>query len=345
MDKARRFILSKGGVPKCRVFTKIWLALFGQWEWRGLPNLPPEMMLAPPSLPFSVYDFASWARTTVAPLLIVFNRHPTRPAPESANLDELFPQPRHETDYSLPKPNQGWGWARSLYLLDRVLGLYRRLPAHPFRGAAERKALEWILSHQEANGGWAGIQPPWVYSLIALDLMGCGPGHEAFEKGFEGLEDHMVEVDESLFLQGCISPVWDTCLAQIALLASGLPPDEPMIRRSTRWLLSRQVLAPGDWQARARNAAPGGWAFEFHNDRYPDIDDTAEVIIALSMARLRPEEEPGRAWAIRRGWIGSWRCRATTAVGALSTRTTTASTSAASLSPTLARPWTPAAWT
>ncbi len=316
MARARDFILSRGGVPGCRVFTKIWLALFGQWDWNGLPHMPPEMILVPPSLPFSVYDFASWARTTVVPLLIVLSRrrgreHPAHPVPEWANLDELFPRPRDQTDYSLPKPKpqiwsfSGWGWAKSLYLLNRALGLYERLPVHPFRGAAERKVVEWILEHQEANGGWAGIQPPWVYCLIALHHMGFPPDHEVMEKGFKGLDDHVVEDEETFFLQGCISPVWDTCLAQIALLDSGVAPENPMVQKSTRWLLDRQILEPGDWQVRAKNVEPGGWAFEFDNDRYPDIDDTAEVIIALDMARLDPEQEPRRREAIRRGvnWV------------------------------------------
>ncbi len=316
MARARDFILSRGGVPGCRVFTKIWLALFGQWDWNGLPHMPPEMILVPSSLPFSVYDFASWARTTVVPLLIVLSRrrgreHPAHPVPEWANLDELFPRPRDQTDYSLPKPMPqiwsfgGWGWAKSLYLLNRALGMYERLPVHPFRGAAERRVVDWILEHQEANGGWAGIQPPWVYCLIALHHMGFPPDHEVMEKGFKGLDDHVVEDEETFFLQGCISPVWDTCLAQIALLDSGVAPENPMVQRSTRWLLDRQILEPGDWQVRAKNVEPGGWAFEFDNDRYPDIDDTAEVIIALDMARLDPEQELRRREAIRRGvnWV------------------------------------------
>ena len=305
MARARDFILSRGGVPGCRVFTKIWLALFDQWDWKGLPHMPPEMILVPPSLPFSVYDFASWARPTVVPLLIVLSSHPTHPVPEWANLDELFPRPRDQTDYSLPKPQCGWGWAKALYLLNQALGLYEKLPVHPFRRVAERKVVDWILEHQEANGGWAGIQPPWVYCLIALRHMGFPPDHEVMEKGFQGLDDHVVEDEETFFLQGCISPVWDTCLAQIALLDSGVAPENPMMQKSTRWLLDRQILEPGDWQVRAKNVEPGGWAFEFDNDRYPDIDDTAEVVIALDMARLDPEQELRRREAIERGvnWV------------------------------------------
>ncbi|MCI0865092.1 MAG: squalene--hopene cyclase [Chloroflexi bacterium] len=303
--KARDFILSRGGVPNSRVFTKIWLALFGQWDWSGVPNLPPELILVPPSVPFSIYDFAGWARPTIVPMLIILSHRPCRPVPDWAQLDELYPRPRSETDYSLPKPQGGLGWARFLYHLDQAVGLYQRLPVHPFRGWAERKVVDWLLGHQEANGCWAGIQPPWVYSLIALHQLGFGADHPVMDKGFNGLDGYAIEDEDTFSVQGCISPVWDTCLAQIALLESGLPDGDPMIKRSTLWLLDQQILEPGDWQVRAKDTKPGGWAFEFYNSRYPDIDDTAEVIMALNLARLDPEDEPRRKEAIQRGvdWI------------------------------------------
>jgi squalene-hopene/tetraprenyl-beta-curcumene cyclase len=225
--------------------------------------------------------------------------------PEWANLDELYPQPRSETDYSLPKPQSGWGWARFLYRLDQMAGFYQRLPVHPFRRWAERKVVGWMLDHQEPNGGWAGIQPPWVYSLIALHHMGFPPGHPVMEKGFSGLDGYVIEKEDTLTVQGCISPVWDTCLAQLGLLESGVAETDPMIQKATCWLLDQQILESGDWQVRAKTADPGGWAFEFHNNWYPDIDDSAEVIMALNLARLDPAEEPRKQQAIQRGvdWI------------------------------------------
>ncbi len=306
MTKARDFILSRGGIPKTRVFTKIWLALFGQWDWKGIPNLPPELILVPPILPFSVYDFAGWARPTIVPMMVILSRKPHCPVPEWANLDELYPMPRNETDYSLPKPQSGWGWSRFLYHLDQLAGLYQRLPVHPFRKLAERKVLDWVLGHQEANGSWAGIQPPWVYSLIALHNMGFPNDHPVIDKGFNGIDGYAIEDEETITVQGCISPVWDTCLAQLALIDSGLAPADEMIQKSTRWMLEQQILEPGDWQVRAKNAEPGGWAFEFNNSRYPDIDDTAEVIMALHEAPLSPNgDDHRRRDAIQRGvrWI------------------------------------------
>ena len=305
LQKARDFILAQGGVPEVRVFTKIWLALFGQWDWKGTPNMPPELILLPPWAPFNIYEFSSWARSTIVPMLILLTHRPVCPIPKEANIDELYPRPRHEIDYALPKPDSSLGLSGLLYYLDRLVGLYQKWPIHPFRGHAERKIVEWLVNHQEADGSWGGIQPPWVYSLLALQNMGFPEDHPVLEKGYNGFESFAIEDEHSYTVQACISPVWDTCLVQQALLESGVPDDDSMIRKSTRWLVARQIDTPGDWQVRARNARPGGWSFEFNNDRYPDIDDVAEVIMALARAKLTLEEEPERESAILRGvnWL------------------------------------------
>ena len=311
LEKARRFILSRGGVPKVRIFTKIWLALFGQWDWRGTPNMPPELIFLPSWMPFNIYRFASWVRATIVPMIVILTRHPVSPVRKEASIDELYPKPRRQIDYSIPMPADGWGWAWVLHGLDCVIGLYERLPIHPFRKLAERKIARWILGHQEEDGCWAGIQPPWVYSLIALHYLGFPPDHPAIEKGFAGFERYVIENEDTCSLQACMSPVWDTCLAQIALLDSGVTPDDPMIRHSTEWLVSQQIMAGGDWQVQARNVPPGGWAFEFNNDRYPDIDDTSEVIMALEAARLEPESQRRSQEAIQRGvtWLSGLQCK------------------------------------
>ena len=301
LRKAREFILSKGGIPKVRVFTKIWLALFGQWDWKGTPNMPPEMIFLPSWAPFNIYEFASWARATVVPMLIILTRQPYCPVPESANIDELYPGGREGTEYSLPKPTGGFGWSKAFYWTDKLVGIYQRLPVHPLRGRAERKVMEWVLEHQEADGSWAGIQPPWVYSLIALHTLGYGPEHEAVKKGFEGFEGFAIEDADTCTVQACLSPVWDTCIAQLALLESGVDADDPMVQDSARWLMDKQISAGGDWQVRNKNLRPGGWSFEFDNLTYPDIDDASIVVMALNMVRLPDDEEPRRAESIRRG--------------------------------------------
>ncbi|MDP3061846.1 MAG: squalene--hopene cyclase [Chloroflexota bacterium] len=305
LAKARRFILSKGGAPKVRTFTKIWLALFGQWDWRGIPAMPPELMLAPNWFPFNIYEFSSWARATTVPILITLTRRPVCPVPPEAAIDELYPRPRDETDYSLPKPKALLGWRRFFYTVDKALRVYGRPPLQPGRALALRRAEAWVLSHQEADGSWGGIQPPWVYSLIALKTLGHSMDHPALKKGFQGFEGFAIEDGDTWRVQACVSPVWDTCLALIGLLDAGEPPDSPAVQRATRWLLKEQILTGGDWQVKNPRTPPGGWAFEFENDIYPDIDDTAEVVLALLAARLPEAEEAGKRQAIERAvrWV------------------------------------------
>ncbi|PKB64570.1 MAG: squalene--hopene cyclase [SAR202 cluster bacterium Io17-Chloro-G2] len=300
MQRARDFILSMGGVPQTRIFTKIWLAMFGQWDWKGTPTMPPEIMLLPTWAPFNIYEFSSWSRGTIVPMLVILTRRPTCEIPEPAAIDELYPLPRSETDYSLPEPDANWGWPKLLYYVDQALGLYDRLPIHPLRSNAERKIIEWLKEHQERDGSWGGIQPPWVYSLIALYQLGFDMDHPVMQQGFTGFEDFAIEDEETFIVQPCVSPVWDTCLAQIALVESGVAASNPMIQKSTRWLLDRQILESGDWQVRAKDTEPGGWSFEFENVHYPDIDDAAEVIIALASAPLPPNEDHRRQEAIKR---------------------------------------------
>ena len=311
MRRAREFILDRGGIPRARMFTRIWLALFGQWKWEGTPRLPTEMILLPHWAPFSIYRFASWARGCIVPLSIVLTRHPVRAIPPEHAIDELLPDGPEGTDYSLPTP-PGFNLARLVHLIEQTVGtIYNRTRRNPFRKIAERKAIQWILEHQEADGSWGGIQPPWVYSLIALSVCGFDNEHPAMAKGFEGLEGFGIQKGDQWTVQGCISPVWDTCLTVQALAESGLPPDDPMLTSATRWLVNKQILVGGDWQVQAPRLQPGGWAFEFHNDCYPDIDDTAEVALALRLGALPGDDDHLRRQAIERAtdWVGGMQNR------------------------------------
>ena len=311
MSKAREFILSKGGVPRVRIFTKIWLSLFGQWEWDGTPMMPPEIMFLPSWAPFNIYEFSSWARATIVPLLIILNERPLQPIPEGARIDELYPMPREHTDYSLPKPKGLIGWRRFFHTTDRFLRLYQKMPVKPGRSRAMKKAVRWIISHQEADGSWAGIQPPWVYSLIALKQLGYPMDDPRMKKGLEGFEGFAIEEADTWHVQACVSPVWDTCLVLIGLLDSGMASDDPAIQKAARWLVKEQILTGGDWQVKHNKALPGGWAFEFENDIYPDVDDAAEVIMALAGAHLTDGDETRKAEAVNRGveWLLSMQCK------------------------------------
>ncbi|MBI4308368.1 MAG: squalene--hopene cyclase [Chloroflexi bacterium] len=295
MQRARHVALSMGGVSKTRIFTKIWLALFGQYDWKGTPVMPPEIFLLPGWCPFNIYEFASWARATIVPMLIILTTKPVCPVPNEARIDEIYVEPPGRREFRLP-----WGggkalsWKGFFRLADDILRLLERWPWKPFRRWAMRAAEEWVLAHQEADGSWGGIQPPWVYSLIALRVLGYPLDHPAIQKGMAGFEAFAIEESDTWRVQACVSPVWDTALAMIGLRDAGLPADHPALQKAARWLLSQQICTGGDWQVKNRRGPPGGWAFEFENDIYPDTDDTAIVLIALHLVRL-PEEEDKRA--------------------------------------------------
>jgi squalene-hopene/tetraprenyl-beta-curcumene cyclase len=290
MVKAREFVLATGGLEATRVFTRVWLALFGEWSWATLPEMPPELVLLPKWAPLNPYDWGCWARQTAVAITVVATFKPVRPLP--FHLDEL------RTGVT-PSPTKTGFTASAFGVLDKALKLYNRSPVKPGRQHAFRRAAEWIIARQEADGGWGGIQPPMVYSILALHLLGYPLDHPVIAAGLRGLEG-FTHVDGGMrWIEACQSPVWDTCLAITALLDAGAKPADPAVKRASEWLLAEEVTVKGDWAARRPHLAPGGWAFEFANDNYPDIDDTAEVVLALN--RVGDATVPGIDAAIERG--------------------------------------------
>jgi squalene-hopene/tetraprenyl-beta-curcumene cyclase len=298
MTKAAEFVRGAGGIEAARVFTRLWMALFGLWPWRDLPALPPEMIFLPPSVPLNIYDFACWARQTLVALTVVAAYRPVRPLP--FGIEELWAVPSEDV---VPAGAAGAGLvglvrsavreartpARWFGVLDRVLHRYERrarggLLRSTVREAALAAAERWIVRRQEADGSWGGIQPPWVYSIIALHMRGYSIDHPVLQKAFEGLEAFTIRENGTRRLEACQSPVWDTALAVTALRDAGVPADDPALVTAADWLVSEEVAVRGDWAVRRPELAPGGWAFEFANDNYPDIDDTAEVVLALLRA-------------------------------------------------------------
>jgi squalene-hopene/tetraprenyl-beta-curcumene cyclase len=301
MAKAAEFVRGAGGLERSRVFTRIWMALFGEWSWDALPAMPPEIMLLPASSPVSIYDFGCWARQTVVALTVVGAFRPVRELGFAidelrSGLPPLPPPPRRTPAYGF-------------HVLDRLLHGYERRPLGPLRRAGLAAAERWIVARQEADGSWGGIQPPWVYSMMALHLLGYPLDHPVMKAGFAGLDAFAIDDERGRHLEACQSPVWDTALAVVALADAGVPGDNQAMVGAAEWLLGEEVRVRGDWAVRRRALPPGGWAFEFANVNYPDTDDTAEVVLAL-----RRVDHPDRARvdaAIARAveWQRGMQCR------------------------------------
>jgi squalene-hopene/tetraprenyl-beta-curcumene cyclase len=301
MLKASALAREMGGVEASRIFTRVWLALFGEWSWDDLPALPPEVMLLPKWFPLNIYDFACWARQTIVPLTIVAAHRPQREL--GFTLDELKTGRRVEEKLPLSS------WGGRLQLLDKVLHRYERRPIRKVREHAMALGAEWILRRQEADGCWGGIQPPWVYSLMALHLLGYPMNHPVMQKGLSGLEGFTVIEGDFRRIEACQSPVWDTALALVALRDAGVPADHPGMTKAGAWLLDEEVRIRGDWAVQRPDLEPGGWGFEYENDNYPDTDDTAEALMALrAVKHARPDAVEG---ALRRAveWTYGMQCR------------------------------------
>ena len=268
---ARRTSARRAASRAARVFTKCFLALLGQWPWQRIPPIPVEIVLLPPSAPFSVYNFACWARQTIVAALGRQALRPVRPA--DVDLREIGARP---------------GETR------------RRARPGAIRRRALREAEQWVRDRQEADGSWGGIQPPWVWSIVMLAALGHGFEDETLRRAVEGWGGFTIDEGDRLRPEACQSPVWDTALAVLALRDCGRPRRAPAARARRRVAARpRRSTVKGDWAVRRPELAPGGWAFEFENDLYPDVDDTA--VVALALRELGIGERRG-ASAASTGW-------------------------------------------
>jgi squalene-hopene/tetraprenyl-beta-curcumene cyclase len=304
LKTAAEWIRAQGGLAASRVFTRIWMAMFGEWPWEDLPVIPAELIYLPAWFPLNIYDWGCWARQTIVALAIVGSQRPVRRLP--FGIAEL--RTGAEPDRRAADP-----WALVFDKLDQALHVYERRglagwagrPARAVRRAALRRCADWVIARQERDGCWGGIQPPWVYSLIGLNLLGYGLDHPIIARGLAGLDRFTIKEDSPdgpvHRFEACQSPVWDTVLVMIALQDAGLPADHPALVKAAGWVLGEEVPGPGDWQVRRPDLAPGGWSFEFDNDYYPDTDDTAEVILALRKLDLPIRARPAIDRAVR--WL------------------------------------------
>jgi squalene-hopene/tetraprenyl-beta-curcumene cyclase len=305
MQRGRDFILSQGGVNKANVFVKIWLALFGQFDWRGAPSIPPELIFLPDWFYLNIYEFSSWSRATIVALMLIMVLKPVFAAPEWAQVGELYVEAEGERVLPVGQRQRWLGWKSFFLLLDAFFKAYEKLPLHLGRRGAVRAVERWIVDHQEADGSWGGIMLPWIYSLMALKSLGYALDHPVIARGLAGIEDFIVEDERTLRLQPALSPVWDTAWAIIALRESGLAEDHPALIKAAGWLLEKEIRAPGDWRRKNPAMQPGGWAFEFENNQYPDLDDSSVAPRALMRVKLSEIDEEQKSQAIQRAvrWV------------------------------------------
>ena len=303
--KARKFILQQGGISKTRIFTKLHLALIGCYDWRGLPSIPPWIMLLPESSPFTIYEMSSWARGSTVPLLMVFDRKPVFALDDPIKLDELYSEGANNVVYELPRNND---WTDLFVALDGAFKFAEDWNLVPFREAGLAAAEKWVLERQEATGDWGGIIPAMLNSLFGLRSLDYAVSDPVIQRGLKAVDNFAIETDAEYRIQPCVSPVWDTAWCLRALIESGIAPDAPQMVQAAQWLLDKQILDYGDWAVKNPDATPGGWAFEFDNRFYPDLDDSAVVVMGLNQTQLPNETEKQQAIARCVNWMASMQC-------------------------------------
>ena len=306
MIRAQAFILQRGGISKTRIFTKLHLALIGCYNWCGIPSLPAWVMLLPKAFPVNIYEMSSWARSSTVPLLIVCDRKPVFITDPTINLDELYVEGVDQVRWELP---QSGDWTDLFLTLDQGFKLAESLNLVPFREQGIKAAEKWILERQEATGDWGGIIPAMLNSMLALRCLNYDSSDPIVERGLQAIDNFAIETENSYRVQPCVSPVWDTAWVIRALVDSGFAPDHPAVVKAGEWLLQKQILDYGDWAVKNRQGKPGAWAFEFDNNFYPDVDDSAVVVMALDLAKLPNEKIKQAAIARALNWIASMQCK------------------------------------
>ena len=310
MARARDEILSRGGAAQCNVFTRITLALFGQVPWRAVPEMPIEVLLLPRWFPLHLSKISYWSRTVIVPLLILMCHKPRARNPRQVSIDELFLRHPDQEDYAMNGKGDALGaFFAGLNSVLRVAG--NRFPSGS-RKWALRKAIKFITERLNGDDGLGGIFPAMANAVMALDAIGRPHNDPDMVTALKAVDKLLLDRDpDTTYCQPCLSPIWDTCLSAHALLEAGEDPDGQSFQNAIDWLLEREITdTVGDWAWQRPGLSPGGWAFQYRNDYYPDVDDTAVVVMALDRAgdpRCRPAIERATDWIIgMQGSSGGW---------------------------------------
>jgi squalene-hopene/tetraprenyl-beta-curcumene cyclase len=300
MKKARDVICDLGGLDATNSFTRIYLAVFGQYPWERCPAVPPELILLPTWFPIHLAEMSSWTRGIVVPLAVIWALKPSCPTPAHARIEELW---LHRPVTSSVTRGQ---WSGVFDGLDAALKFLERYQWSPWRQKALKACQQWMVEHFRKSDGIGAIFPPIINSIIALRCLGYDNDHPLTRSQISELEKLEIEEADTLRVAPCFSPVWDTALALTAMVESGLPAGHPALLRAAEWVLDKEVQEVGDWQVKNPDGQPGGWYFEYANEFYPDVDDTFQVLTALSKVRFPDAAgEDRKRDAIQRGlgWV------------------------------------------
>ena len=311
MLRAREMALHLGGVPRMNTFAKLYLALLGLYSWEYVPTIPCEVMLLGKWFGVHFWDMSNWSRAMLVPLAIINHYKPTRPA--KVDLDELYPEGLHERDLALAPDPEAVSWRNFFLWLDRLHKFaewFAEHRIHPFRKTALRRCEQWMLERFEHSDGLAAIFPAMLNSLIALQALGYPDDHPQVIRATHELKKLEHETADSVRIEPCFSPVWDTAIVAVCLHESGISENHPALKKCATWLMDREIRILGDWYHKnPTRVEPSGWVFEFNNQWNPDVDDTAMVLLAL---RKIPTDDPGRRdECFRRGmnWMLTFQCK------------------------------------
>jgi len=310
MVRAREAILSRGGAIHSNVFTRFMLAMFGVMSWRSVPVLPVEIMLLPRWAPFHVSKISYWARTTMVPLMVLAALKPRAKNVNGTGIDELFLQEPHSIGMTAKAPHQSWGWFLLFRGLDSMLRVIEPLFTNQLRARAIDAAVAFIEERLNGEDGVGAIFPPMANTVMMYEVLGKPADYPPRALTRRALEKLLVVTEHEAYCQPCVSPVWDTSLTCHAMLEAG---NEalPAAKQGLDWLKPRQVLdLKGDWAVKRPGLRPGGWAFQYNNDYYPDLDDTAVVVMAMDRARRASRsQEYDAAIARAQEWIEGMQSR------------------------------------
>src|SRR5215470_11130635 len=309
LTRARKKILEMGGVTECNTFTKIYLCFLGQYDWEAVPAVPPEIVLFPNWFWFNIYEISSWSRAILVPLSICYAKKPFKKIPREMGVEELFVGGMHKSRMHLHWAKKLVSWRNFFLVIDRITHWFERVHVRPLRSIALKKAEKWMLERFEMSDGLGAIYPSMMNSIIALRCLGYSLDDPQVIRAMDEFEKLGIEEKDTFRMQPCVSPVWDTAYALFALGESGIPANDSRMVKCADWLLQKQVRHPGDWKVKNPKGQPGGWYFEFNNEFYPDVDDSAMVCLALS----RVEHPNGRYQreSVQRAidWIFSMQCK------------------------------------